>query len=68
MDEQFATFREACNYKIAEKQFTCGECAFFISEEQFLKSPSNWGTCRHHSHAFFKFRRACYSFKKKSES
>jgi hypothetical protein len=27
--------------------------------------PSNWGTCPHHSHAFIKFRRACYSFEKR---
>lgn len=65
MQEKFATFREACNYKVNEKTFECGECRYFVSEEQFLNAPSNWGTCPHHSHAFIKYRRACYSFEKR---
>ncbi len=65
MHQQFADFREACSYKVDNKQFECGDCRFFISEEQFTNSPSNWGTCLHHSHAFIKFRRACFSFEKK---
>lgn len=64
MQEKFASFREACNYKVNEKEHDCGDCGHFISEEQFLNAPSNWGTCPHHSHAFIKFRRACYSFEK----
>jgi hypothetical protein len=66
MPQKFATFQEACNYKVDEKRFECGGCTHFIAEEQFLKTPSNWGTCQHHSHAFIKFRRACYSFEKKA--
>jgi hypothetical protein len=31
---------EACDYKVDEKQFECGECRFFISEEEFIKSTS----------------------------
>lgn len=62
---RFATFREACSYKVTEKQFECGDCRHFIPEEQFLEIPSNWGTCLHHAHAFVKFRRACYSFEKR---
>ena len=62
---EFATFKEACDYKVNDKQHVCGDCKFFISEEQFIDSQSNWGTCLHHSHAFLKFRRACYSFEQK---
>jgi hypothetical protein len=65
MQEKFASFREACNYKVNEKMHECGDCRHFISEEQFLNAPSNWGTCPHHSHAFIKYRRACYSFEKR---
>lgn len=65
MEQTFASFKEACNHKVNDKQFECGDCRFFISEEQFLSAPSNWGTCLHHSHAFIKFRRACFSFEKK---
>jgi hypothetical protein len=65
MERQFASFREACDYKTDEKQFECGSCKFFIFEEQFIQSKSNWGTCPHHSHAFLRFRRACYSFEQK---
>ena len=65
MEPQFANFKEACNYKVDGKQFECGDCRLFISEEQFLNAPSNWGTCLHHSHAFIKFRRACFSFENK---
>ncbi len=65
MERRFSTFREACAYKLDEKQFECGECRFFVSEEEFIAAPSNWGTCQHHSHAFLRFRRACYSFEKK---
>jgi len=68
MDQKFANFREACHHKVAEKQFECGDCRHFISEELFVNSSSNWGTCLHHSHAFVKFRRACYSFEKKPQS
>ncbi len=62
---QFATFKEACDHKVDDKQHTCGDCKFFISEERFISSQSNWGTCPYHSHAFLKFRRACYSFEPK---
>ena len=62
---QFATFKEACGYKVDDKEHECGDCKYFISEEQFIDSQSNWGTCLHHSHAFLKFRRACYSFEQK---
>ncbi len=65
MKEKFAGFREACDFKVDDKQHQCGDCALFISEEQFIDAKSNWGTCRYHSHAFLKFRRACYSFEKK---
>jgi hypothetical protein len=65
MDPQFSSFREACDYKTNDKQFECGDCKLFISEEQFINAKSNWGTCPHHSHAFLRFRRACYSFEKK---
>jgi hypothetical protein len=65
MHPQFGSFREACSYKIAEKQFECGDCRHFISEEQFVNASSNWGTGPHHSHAFAKFRRACYSYEKR---
>jgi len=65
MQEKFASFREACNYKVNEKEHECGDCRHFVSEEQFLNAPSNWGTCPHHSHAFIKYRRACYSFEKR---
>ena len=65
MDAQFTSFREACDFKVNDKQFECGDCKFFVSEEQFVNSKSNWGTCLHHSHAFLRFRRACYSFEKK---
>jgi hypothetical protein len=65
MEHLFTTFTEACDHKVEEKQFECGECRLFISEEEFAKSPSNWGTCLHHSHAFLRFRRACYSFEQK---
>ncbi len=65
MDAQFTSFREACNFKVDDKRFECGDCKFFISEELFVKSKSNWGTCLNHSHAFLRFRRACYSFEKK---
>jgi len=64
MQEKFASFSEACNYRVDNKEFECGHCRHFISEEQFISTPSNWGTCLHHSHAFIKFRRACYSFEK----
>jgi hypothetical protein len=62
MQQQFASFREACDYKVDDKQHECGACRLFVSEEQFIGAQSNWGTCQHHSHAFLKFRRACYSF------
>jgi hypothetical protein len=65
MEQKFASFRDACDFKTDDKQFECGDCKFFISEEQFISSKSNWGTCPHHSHAFLRFRRACYSFEKK---
>jgi len=65
MDRKFASFREACDYKVEEKQFECGDCRFFVSEQEFIDSRSDWGTCEHHSHAFLRFRRACYSFEKK---
>ncbi len=65
MEQKFVSFREACDYKTDDKQFECGDCKLFISEEQFINSKSNWGTCPHHSHAFLRFRRACYSFEKK---
>ena len=65
MEQQFATFREACDYKVDDKQYECGDCKLFVSEELFIEGQSNWGTCQHHSHAFLKFRRACYSFEKK---
>jgi len=65
MDPKFESFREACNHKVAEKQFECGDCLHFISEEQFVNAPSNWGTCLHHSHAFVKFRRAWYPLEKR---
>jgi len=65
MRQEFTTFKEACDYKVDEKEHECGACKFFISEEQFVNSPSNWGTCPHHSHAFLRFRRACYSFEPK---
>ena len=64
MPQQFTSFREACDHKLEDKQLECGECALFISEEAFINSPSNWGTCPFHSHAFVKYRRACYSFEK----
>ncbi len=62
--QQFATFKEACDFKIEDKQFECGHCKHFTSEEEFVGTESHWGTCPHHSHAFLKFRRACYSFEK----
>lgn len=65
MDRPFASFQEACSYKVEDKPFECGDCRHFISEEQFLNAPSNWGTCLHHSHAFIRFRRACHSFEKR---
>lgn len=64
MQGQFTTFREACDHKVEDKQLECGNCRHFIPEEAFLRSPSNWGTCQYHSHAFVRFRRACYSFEK----
>ena len=65
MERRFATFKEACDHKVDEKQYECGACRFFVSEEEFIDAPSNWGTCEHHSHAFLRFRRACYSFESK---
>ncbi|NLT65189.1 MAG: hypothetical protein GXX84_01135 [Acidobacteria bacterium] len=65
MEQKFASFVEACSYKVNEKQHHCGDCRYFISEEQFTDAPTNWGTCPHHSHAFIKYRRACYSFESK---
>ncbi len=65
MEQTFASFREACEFKSEDKQFECGDCVHFISEEQFISAKSNWGTCAHHSHAFLRFRRACYSFEKR---
>ena len=65
MQNKFTTFREACDYKLEDKQLECGDCKFFISEESFISSHSNWGTCPYHSHAFVRFRRACYSFEKR---
>ena len=62
MPDQFSTFKEACDHKVEDKRHQCGDCRHFISEEQFIRAHSNWGTCLHHSHAFLKFRRACYSF------
>ena len=62
MNQRFSNFREACRYKVEDKQHECRECRLFIPEEKFIASPSNWGTCPFHSHAFQKFRRACYSF------
>ncbi len=61
----FASFKEACSHKVDDKQHECGQCKLFISEEAFIDSKSNWGTCAHHSHAFLKFRRACYSFEQR---
>ena len=58
--QQFATFKEACDYKVDDKQHECGDGKFFVSEERFIDAASNWGTCQHHSHAFLKFRRARY--------
>ena len=63
--EEFASFREACEHKVNDKQYECGDCRLFVSEESFIDTRSNWGTCQHHSHAFLKFRRACYSFEQK---
>ena len=68
MDPKFATFREACDYKLNDKQHECGQCRLFISEELYIESSSPWGTCPHHSHAFLKFRRACYSFEQKQSA
>ena len=65
MELKFPTFKEACDHKVEDKQFQCGDCRHFISEEEFIKVSSHWGTCLHHSHAFLKFRRACYSFEVK---
>jgi hypothetical protein len=65
MEFKFSTFKEACDFKIDEKHHTCGDCKLFIPEEQFVKVKSHWGTCQHHSHAFLRFRRACYSFEQK---
>jgi hypothetical protein len=65
MEQEFASFRDACDYKVDDKQFECGDCRSFISEEKYISSKSNWGTCPHHSHAFLRFRRACYSFEKR---
>ncbi len=62
MENKFSSFKEACDHKIDEKQHICADCKLFISEEQFVQVQSNWGTCHHHSHAFLRFRRACYSF------
>jgi hypothetical protein len=64
MPQQFTSFREACDYKVEDKQLECGDCKHFISEEQFIPAQSNWGTCPYHSHAFVRYRRACYSFEK----
>ena len=68
MQQQFTTFREACDYKVEDKQLECGDCKLFISEEKFVSSHSNWGTCPYHSHAFVRYRRACYSFEKKEQA
>ena len=65
MEQPFTNFSEACAYKTDDKQFVCGDCRLFVSEEQFIQTKSDWGTCAHHSHAFLRFRRACYSFEKK---
>ena len=65
MERTFASFQEACNYKVDDKPFECGDCRHFISEEHFVNAPSNWGTCLHHSHAFIRYRRACHSFEKR---
>jgi hypothetical protein len=65
MQHQFTTFKDACDHKVESKQFECGDCKLFIPEEQFIRTASPWGTCPYHSHAFVKFRRACYSFEKK---
>jgi hypothetical protein len=66
METKFARFREACDYKIEDsKRFECGDCKLFVSEEEFINSKSDWGSCPYHSHAFLRFRRACYSFEKK---
>ena len=65
MQQQFTSFRQACDYKVEDKQLECGDCRFFVSEEKFISSRSNWGTCQYHSHAFVKYRRACYSFEKR---
>jgi hypothetical protein len=68
MQQEFTAFREACDYKVDDKQLECGECKFFISEEKFVNARSNWGTCPYHSHAFVRYRRACYSFVNKNEN
>jgi hypothetical protein len=66
METKFATFREACDYKVEDaKRFECGDCRLFVSEEEFISSRSDWGSCPYHSHAFLRFRRACYSYEKK---
>jgi len=65
MQHQFTSFRQACDHKVEDKQLECGDCRLFISEEQFISARSNWGTCPYHSHAFVKYRRACYSFEKR---
>ena len=44
MRQQFATFKEACDYKVDDKQHECGDGKFFISEERFIDAASNWGT------------------------
>jgi hypothetical protein len=67
MPQQFLSFREACDYKIEDKQIECEACGLFIAEERFIRSHSDWGTCPYHSHAFVKYRRACYSFEKKKQ-
>ena len=68
MQKQFTSFRQACDYKVEDKQLECGDCKFFVSEEKFISSRSNWGTCPYHSHAFVKYRRACYSFEKREDT
>ncbi len=68
MEQQFTSFRQACDYKVEDKQLECGDCKYFISEEKFISSRSNWGTCPYHSHAFVKYRRACYSFEKREDT
>ena len=44
VQQQFATFKEACDYKVDDKQHECGDGKFFVSEERFIDAASNWGT------------------------